>query len=143
MMKTSMNNLPQPGKSADAPPPTLAKKLGITPSSRIKVIGQIDDEALSSALAEGQIVARSKADVIIARVNTRPELERAFERSLKLVLNGAHLWIVYRKGKGHLINEHDVRETGLAAGIVDVKICAVSEQLTGLKFVRRKAASKK
>lgn len=81
--------------------------------------------------------------MIIARVNTRPELESAFERSLKLVLNGAHLWIVYRKGKGHAINQADVRDTGLAAGIVDVKIAAVSDQLTGLKFVRRRASPKK
>ena len=106
------------------------------------MIGQVDDESLRSAIADGQIVPRGKADVIIARVNTRPELEGAFERSLKLVLAGAHLWIVYRKGKGHAINENDVRETGLAAGIVDVKIAAVSELLTGLKFVRRKTAVK-
>jgi hypothetical protein len=50
------------------------------------------------------------------------------------------LWIVYRKGKGHAINENDVRDTGLAAGIVDVKIAYVSELLTGLKFVRRRTA---
>ncbi|MGD0912584.1 MAG: hypothetical protein ABR928_11855 [Terracidiphilus sp.] len=138
-----MKSLPQPGETASAPAPTLAKKLGITPDTRIKVIGQVDDEALRRALAEGQIAQRGKAGVIIARVNTRPELEAAFERSLKLVADGAHLWIVYRKGKGHAINEHDVRETGLAAGIVDVKIAAVSDLLTGLKFVRRKTAGKK
>ena len=125
------------------PLPTLANKLGIAPDTKIKVIGQIDDEALRGALEQGQIVLRGKVGIIIARVSTRPELENAVERSLELVLNGAHLWIVYRKGKGNAINEHDVRETGLAAGIVDVKVAAVSDQLTGLKFVRRKAAAKK
>lgn len=139
-MKTATNKLPQPCKATDAPPPTLAKKLGITSDTKIKLIGKVDDEALRIALAEGQMAPRGNAEVIIARVNTRPELEAAFERSLKLVLNGAHLWIVYRKGKGHPINESDVRDTGLAAGIVDVKIAAVSERLTGLKFVRRKTA---
>ncbi len=126
-----------------APPPTLAKKLGITTDTKIKVIGSADDEALRGALEEGQIAAHGKADLIIARVNSRAELESAFERSLKLVADGAPLWIVYRKGKGHAINETDVRDTGLAAGIVDVKIAAVSQQLTGLKFVRRKTAGKK
>lgn len=142
MKKTATNSPSQPWKPTNAPPPTLAKKLGITRDTKIKVIGSVDDEALRSALAEGQAVARGKADVILACVNTRAELEGAFERSLKLVLDGAHLWIVYRKGKGHPINEHDVRETGLATGIVDVKIAAVSEQLTGLKFVRRKVSRK-
>jgi hypothetical protein len=143
MIKTGKSSLPQPCKATDAPLPTLAKKLGIAPGTKIKVIGSVDDEALRSALAEGQIAARGKAGVIVARVNTRSELESAFERSLKQVLDGAHLWIVYRKGKGHLINETDVRDTGLAAGIVDVKIAFVSEALTGLKFVRRKTAGKK
>jgi hypothetical protein len=124
-----------------APPPSLAKKLGITAATRIKIIGTIDDPDLQTAIAEGQSVARGQADLIVARVNTRRELEAAVERSLKLVVDGAHLWMVYKKGKGHAINEADVRSTGLAAGIVDVKVAAVSAQLTGLKFTRRKTPS--
>jgi hypothetical protein len=125
-------------KTLSTPPPSLAKKLGIAPCSRVKIIGKVDDALLQTAIAEGQIAARGQADVIVARSNTRAELESAFERSLNLVADGAALWIVYRKGKGHAINEADVRQTGLAAGIVDVKVAAVSAQLTGLKFVRRK-----
>jgi hypothetical protein len=143
MMNTDKSSLPHPGGTASATPPTLAKKLGIAPDTKIRVIGSVDDEALRSALAEGQVAARGKAGAIIACVNTRTELEDAFERSIKLVLDGASLWIVYRKGKGHPINQTDVRDTGLAAGIVDVKVAAVSDQLTGLKFVRRKVSTKK
>ncbi len=124
------------------PAPTLAAKLGITSDSTIMTIGKVDDEVLRSALSEGQITPHGNVDVIVACVNTRAELESAFERSLKLVLDGTSLWIVYRKGKGHAINESDVRETGLAAGIVDVKIAAVSGLLTGLKFLRRRTAGK-
>jgi hypothetical protein len=35
------------------------------------------------------------------------------------------------------LNENIVREIGLAAGLVDVKVCAVTEIWSGLKFVRR------
>ena len=35
------------------------------------------------------------------------------------------------------IDENIVREIGLAAGLVDVKVCAVTEVWSGLKFVRR------
>ncbi|HUB51421.1 MAG TPA: hypothetical protein VL986_04700 [Terracidiphilus sp.] len=125
-------------KAISTPPPSLAKKLGIAPDTRVRIIGKVDDALLQAAISEGQNAARGPADVIIARSNTRAELESAFERSLKLVADGAALWIVYKKGKGHAINEADVRDTGLAAGIVDVKVAAVSPQLTGLKFVRRK-----
>jgi hypothetical protein len=125
-------------KAISSPPPSLAKKLGIAIDARVRIIGAIEDPALEAAIAEGRPATRGRADVIIACCNTRAELESAFERSLKLVADGVGLWIVYKKGKGHAINEGDVRQTGLAAGIVDVKVAAVSAQLTGLKFVRRK-----
>jgi hypothetical protein len=33
-----------------------------------------------------------------------------------------------------------VREIGLSAALVDVKVCAIDEQWSGLKFVFRRAA---
>ena len=35
------------------------------------------------------------------------------------------------------LTEDRIREVGLAAGLVDVKVCAVDETWSGLKFVRR------
>lgn len=129
-------------KAILAPPPSLAKKLGITPESTIWVIGEIDDVALESSISEARRVARRGtgvgADVIVAHVNSAAELACAFKTAAKRTSNGVPIWIVYRKGPGHAINESDVRETGLAAGIVDVKVASVSSLLTGLKFVRRK-----
>ncbi len=121
------------------PPPSLAKKLGITLGSRVRFIGDQDDGALREALAGAEIVTRAKADLIVARVNTPPELSLAISRAAPSVLDGAALWIVYRKGPGHAINESDVRAAGLGAGIVDVKVASVSPVLTALKFVKRKS----
>ena len=120
------------------PPPTLAKKLGIEPAFKIRILGTIDDDALQQALAESQPVTRGSAALVIARVNTLTELNLAFEKTRKLLAEGVPIWIVYRKGPAHPINESDVRSTGLAAGIVDVKVASVSRQLTALKFVKRK-----
>jgi hypothetical protein len=133
-------------KAILAPPPSLAKKLGITPESTVRVIGEVDDAALGSALNEARRVVRKGpavgADVIVAPVNTVAELARAFKTTAKATSNGVPIWIVYRKGPRHAINEADVRETGLAAGIVDVKVASVSPVLTGLKFVRRKSSKR-
>jgi len=129
-------------KAILTPPPSLAKKLGITPESTVWMIGENDDVALENALAEARRVARKGsgvgADVIVARANTAAELARAFKTTAKATSIGVPIWIVYRKGPGHAISESDVRETGLAAGVVDVKVASVSPTLTGLKFVRRK-----
>jgi hypothetical protein len=126
-------------KAILAPPPSLAKKLGITAESTVWVIGEVDDAALEKAIGEAGVVARKGASIILARVNTKAELTRAFKSAAKETSDGVALWIVYRKGPGHAINESDVRGAGLAAGIVDVKVASVSAQLTALKFVKRKA----
>jgi hypothetical protein len=127
-------------KAIETPPPTLAKKLGMAPGTKIRIIGTIDDDALREALAGTEIVARGDAELVIARVNTSAELKAAIERTTQAVAAGAALWIIYRKGRGHAINEADVHAARLAAGIVDVKVAAVSPELTGLKFVKRKNA---
>jgi hypothetical protein len=120
-------------------PPTLAKKLGLARASTVWVMGTIDDGALQLALAEARQIATSPAELIVARVNTPAELRAAFRKSANLLASGVPIWIVYDKGPGHAINESDVRSTGLAAAVVDVKVASVSPQLTALKFVKRKS----
>jgi hypothetical protein len=124
------------------PPPTLAQKLGIVPGCAVRVLGTIDGEALAGALKDARIAARgagnAKVDVIVARVNTPAQIRDAWKKAAAQVAKGAALWMVYAKGRSHAINETDVRDAGLAAGFVDVKVTSVSAQLTALKFVRRR-----
>ena len=50
------------------------------------------------------------------------------------------LWVSWPKkssGVATDLTENVVREIGLDAGLVDVKVCAVTEVWSGLKFVRR------
>lgn len=50
------------------------------------------------------------------------------------------LWICWPKKTSPLaadVDENKVRERGLAAGVVDVKVCAVDEDWSGHKFVFR------
>jgi len=52
----------------------------------------------------------------------------------------AILWISWPKkssGVATDLDENVVREAGLAAGLVDVKVCAVDDVWSGLKFVVR------
>ena len=121
-----------------AAPPSLAKKLGIAPGPTVRIIGTIDDDVLHHALTDAHTVTRGNASVILARVSTPSELADAFRETASLCAEGVPLWIVYRKGPGHPINESDVRSSSLAAGLVDIKVASVSPELTALKFVKRK-----
>jgi hypothetical protein len=50
------------------------------------------------------------------------------------------LWVSWPKKSSGVetdLNDNVVREIGLDAGLVDVKVCAVTEIWSGLKFVRR------
>jgi hypothetical protein len=51
-----------------------------------------------------------------------------------------HIWICWPKKTSPLatdVDENKVRERGLAAGIVDIKVCAVDQNWSGHKFVFR------
>lgn len=124
-------------KAFTAPPPSLAKKLGITANTIVRVIGPADDPALVEALAAASSGA-GPADLILARVNTPAELARALKSAADQLGHGVPIWFIYPKGKNHPLTENDVRNTALATGIVDTKVCAVSPTLTGLRFVKRK-----
>ena len=52
------------------------------------------------------------------------------------------LWVAWPKGSSAIetdLSEGEVRATGLAAGLVDSKICAIDEDWSGLRFTRRRA----
>jgi len=46
-------------------------------------------------------------------------------------------WPKKSSGVATDLDENMVRHIGLVAGLVDVKVCAVTEVWSGLKFVRR------
>ncbi|WP_370089340.1 DUF3052 domain-containing protein [Ekhidna sp.] len=51
------------------------------------------------------------------------------------------MWVSWPKGGSKIetdLNGNIVREFGLAGGLVDVKVCAVDEDWSGLKFMYRK-----
>jgi len=127
-----------------APPPTLAKKLGITADTVVRMIGAADDDALKQAIA----TARSSAgtgpgDLILARVNTSQELAHVLKSTSDQLDRGVPIWFIYPKGKGQALTENEVRSTALATGIVDTKVAAISPRLTGLRFVKRRSPKRR
>ncbi len=128
-------------KWADAlvkPPPSLAKKLGITSETTVRMIGPVDDPLLKSALAEAKAVSQRKGELILARVDTLADLHAALDKASAQLKAGVPIWFVYRKGPGHPLNENQVRETALATGIVDTKVASVSAEFSALRFVKRR-----
>lgn len=96
---------------------------------------------LRAALSECTLLKQpGTLDFAMLFTKSRAELEKEFSRSTKLLAPAGMLWVSWPKkasGVASDLNENIVREIGLAAGLVDVKVCAVTEIWSGLKFVRR------
>ena len=79
-------------------------------------------------------------DFAMIFVKSAGELKKQFPRFAAQLAPAGMLWVSWPKKASGLatdLNENEVRKIGLEAGLVDVKVCAVSEIWSGLKFVRR------
>jgi hypothetical protein len=67
-------------------------------------------------------------------------LNEQFPRLKEALSPSGMLWVSWPKASSGVptdLSENVVREIGLANGLVDVKVCAVDEVWSGLKFVYR------
>ena len=124
----------------------LPKKLGIKAETHLAVV----------APPEGFITTLGEIPPNTKRVTANTSLALCFIRSfsdleaivdiLASTLNKtASAWIIYPKTSRHRhtgFNENDVRNAGLAAGLVDYKVCSMDEDWSALKFAWRKTPAR-
>jgi hypothetical protein len=119
------------------PPPSLAKKLGVSPTSKIMLIGPIDDIALQEALKDGIAAQKEEARLSLALVHDEPTLIHALDVH-ESSATGTPIWIVYEKGRKTPFGEGQVRSFMRGAGYRDNKISAVSDTLSATRYVSTK-----
>jgi len=122
----------------------LPKKLGIKPKFRVAFVDLPAEvkAGLKDAVADCSVVrdGHDPLDFAMVFVTKQAELKKSFGRIAKQLAPAGMLWVSWPKktsGVATDMNENDVRRIGLEAGLVDVKVCAVSEVWSGLKFVIR------
>ena len=121
----------------------LPKKLGIKDGYHVCLVDAPEEVCaeLNSALAKCKVGGgKTQIDVAIVFTKSGSKLVKEFKRLTRQLAPAGMLWVSWPKkssGVATDLDENIVREIGLAAGLVDVKVCAVSEVWSGLKFVRR------
>lgn len=122
----------------------LPKKLGLKEGSRIALINAPNDFAreLGELPPDAQIVPRvtKPIDIALLFVLTERALLRDFDKLAKKLASNGMIWVAWPKkasGVATDLSEQRVRTIGLDRGLVDVKICAIDEVWSGLKFVIR------
>ena len=122
----------------------LPKKLGVKPNQRIalvnapnafaKVLGRLPENA--------EIVKRLNGplDLILLFVDREQTLAKQFPILANKLQSNGMIWVAWPKKSSGVATDlvfEKVQRIGLDCGLVDVKICAVDEVWSGLKFVIR------
>jgi hypothetical protein len=120
-----------------------AKKLGIEEGGVLALAGAPQGWLLPDLPTgvETRTTLRGRFDVAVVFVRSAAELRRRVASLDRALADEAAVWIAWpRKAAGHTsdVNEDLLRELILPAGLVDVKVAAIDEDWSGLKFVRRK-----
>jgi hypothetical protein len=120
----------------------LIKKLGIKPEARIQFVSAPKNfrELLGPLPQQATIKRDGTLDFAILFTRDKSELAAGFpELRDRLETNGM-LWVAWPKKTSGVetdLTEGIVRTYGLEAGLVDVKVCAIDDTWSGLKFMRR------
>jgi hypothetical protein len=124
---------------------SLLKKLGIKADDRVAFVHQPAHYAdLLGDLPDAVIILDLRAtdlDFVHAFYTEKALLEEEFNTLKAAIRKDGTIWISWYKKAAKIptdITEDVVREIGLARGLVDVKVAAIDEQWSGLKFVYRK-----
>lgn len=125
----------------------LAKKLGIKPGARVALAqappemrGLLEPLPADVRVADG--LRAAGLDVIVLFPRSAADLERRFAAAARRLAPAGGLWIAWPKRASGVetdLGEDIVRRIGLEAGLVDNKVCAISEVWSGLRFVIRVA----
>ncbi len=120
----------------------LPKKLGIKDRFRVALLHVPEDVTaeLHAALENCRVAtsARRPLDFVFLFVKSRAALERELIAAARALAPAGMLWIAWPKkssGVASDLDENVVRDSGLGAGLVDIKVCAVTDIWSGLKFV--------
>jgi hypothetical protein len=120
----------------------LLKKLGIKPHMKVLLISA--PEAYDSWLQadiRNQLVSKGQVPDL---VHIFASDKAAFLKSMPTILAQSRantqliIWVSWYKKTAGIpsdLSENTIREFALANGLVDVKVCAVSDQWSGLKLV--------
>jgi CheY-like chemotaxis protein len=137
-----------PGTFAGYSGTPLAAKLRIREATTACLLDAPDGfEARLEPLPSGARVMRGacEAAVLLAFARSAADLASKLPMLRRQMREGRTLWLIWPKKTSALasdLGEKQVRAMGLAAGLVDFKICAVDEVWSGLAFGLRKPSAR-
>jgi len=129
----------QAGRRADRMlhPSGVLDKLEVKADMAVAVVGAADEtllESIRSRTSQVQIGRpRASSEMILLFAAGPGDLAR-LEALRDTIVPAGSIWTIWPKGRATLKEDH-VRAAARAVGLVDVKVCSVSDRLSGLKLM--------
>lgn len=137
---------PAPAQPAGYSGKSLIAKLGLKPGAKaIAIAPPVTYAALTDNAAitpKKSAPATGSFDFIHLFVKTTADLARDLPKLEPRLAQGGMLWVSWPKKASKLffdLTEDGIRKLCLPMGLVDVKVCAVDADWSGLKLMRRRA----
>jgi hypothetical protein len=121
----------------------LIKKLGIKPAFKVAFINAPTGFAQQLGLPSNVVInprSPTLLDFSVLFVKSEKQLQNSFSICAARLKPDGMLWVSWPKKSSGVVSdlsETNVRAIGLAAGLVDTKVCAIDDIWSGLKFVFR------
>jgi hypothetical protein len=135
----------KPPRAAGYSGTPLVKKLGVKEGCRILLLDAPPEyPVLLQTMPPGVSFvekATSNTDLAHMFVTDRSKLAKYLSALRKTLRPDATIWVSWPKKSSKVpsqVTEDTVREIALPLGLVDVKVCAISEVWSGLKLVVRR-----
>ena len=126
---------------SDSKNKTLITKLGLAPVMRTAILRAPHGYLDSLDIANPPLTRLSGlCDWIQYFATSTEQLETVLPNLKRHLKSDGSLWLCWIKKSSPLhtgLSESDVRRLGLSVGLVDVKVAAISDDWSGLKFVYR------
>lgn len=122
----------------------LHKKLGIKPGHTVLMLGAPREitEFLAAQEPAAEFKSRASAkqtyEIVLYFSKSFADLKPYWKKFGALIEQNGTIWVAWPKKSSGVktdLSEDVVRESGIRAGFVDVKICAIDETWSGHKFV--------
>ena len=120
---------------------SVVDKLGIKPGA-VVTFSDIDDSLMEQVLARSgrpQAGSGERPDVVLVAVDGATDATAELERWKARLQPAGGIWLLTpKRGRPGYLNQNELIEAGKYAGLVDNKVCSVSEETSGMRFVIRK-----
>jgi hypothetical protein len=123
----------------------IVDKLGIKPGHAVafdQVPVPIEPDLQQRALARAgrrEATDDEPVDVVLVGADASTDVDTVLARWRRRIDQAGGIWLLTpKRGQAGYVDQRDLILAGPAAGLVDNKICSVSETLSAMRFVIRK-----